>query len=68
MIALLWTLVENGLDKRLAGILDGVKWVRDDERAQRRSADNDEFPRLPDDVQMPAQRGEAAEHAGESYD
>ena len=65
MITLLGRLVEDGLDHRLASVLDRVDRVGDDERAERRAADDDEFPRLPHNVKVATHRGKASQDAAE---
>ena len=57
--------VRERLYEPLAGVLDRLHRVGDHERAQRRAADDDVLPGLPDDVDMAAHGHEAAEHAAE---
>ena len=52
----------------LAGVLDRLHRVGDDEGAERRAADDDVLPRLPDDADVAAHGHEAAEQAAERDD
>ena len=60
--------VGQRLDDARAAVLDGLHGVGDDERAERRAADDDVLPRLPDHADMPAHGHEAAEQAAERDD
>ena len=56
------------LHQPLAGVLDRLHRIGDHEGAKRRPADDDVFPRLPDDEDVAAHRHEAAQHAAERDD
>ena len=62
-----WRLLER-FDDRLAGILDGGHRVGNQERTEGRTANDDEFPRLHQDVQVSTHRHEAAEHTAQRHD
>ena len=51
-----------------AGVLDRLHRVGDDERAQGRTQNDHELPRLPDDADMAAHGHEATQHADQCYD
>jgi hypothetical protein len=52
--------IDNGLDKRLAAVLDGRGCVGNDENAERRTGDNDELVGLQQHLEMSAKRCVAA--------
>ena len=56
------------LDNALAGVLDRLHRIGDQEGAERGAADDDGFPRLHQHVKMAAHRHEAAKHAAERDD
>ncbi len=60
--------VGQGLDDADAAVLDRLHRVGDDERAERRAADDDVLPRLPDHADVAAHGHEAAEQAAERDD
>jgi hypothetical protein len=57
--------VRERLDQPLAGVLDRLHRVGDDEGAECGTADDDVLPGLPDDLDVTSHRHEAAEHAAE---
>jgi hypothetical protein len=52
IIALLQAGSDDGFDRRASGIDDGRGRIGDDEGAERRAADDDELPGLPDVCEM----------------
>ena len=66
------TLLRNGpgnrLHRRDTGVDDGLPRVRDDIDPERHAGDDDELPWLPDHAEMPAERHEAAQQAGDRDD
>jgi hypothetical protein len=60
--------VGEGLDDADAAVLDGLHRVGDHERAERRAADDDVLPRLPDHADVAAHGHEPAEQAAERDD
>jgi hypothetical protein len=67
IVLLLRRPADDGLHRRLACVEDRRQRIGDDEGAERRAADDDEFPRLPDHAEMAAQRCKASEQRGECY-
>jgi hypothetical protein len=65
IVSRLRNLVEHRLEKRPAAILDGRRRVANDEDAERRSGDDDEFIRLNQHFEVAAERRVAAENAAD---
>src|SRR5690242_16754123 len=67
-VARLRRLVEDRLEERLAAVLDGRSRVGDDENAERRSGDDNEFVWLDQHLEVAPERRIAAEDASDGDD
>ena len=63
IMALCRSTVEDRLHHGASCVLNRRHWVCDNERAKRSPADDDKFPRLPNNGKMSTHRGEAAKDA-----